>query len=177
MSHANDAITSLTGNCARHEVLQEPTTPIQASGERDFLRGLNLVLSEVIDVVQDVKQARRKVSEPHVLHAELDRLFKDLGSWARTLAEEDEARGLSPLEWMPSVAGRTPRVLWTDTPTDGDVRQTLSEDLTRLAGEIEAALGEDPEEATRAALAPVRAGVIGHLAILREGTSSWVQPR
>lgn len=177
MSHATDAITALTGDCAPHEVLQETTTPIQVSGERDFLSRLNLVLSEVIDVVQDVKQARRKVSEPRVLYAELDRLFKDLGSWARTLAEEDEARGVSPLEWMPSVAGRMPRVLWTDTPTDGEVRQTLSEDLTRLAGEIEEALGEEPEEATLAALAPVRAGVIGHLAVLRQGTSFWVQPR
>jgi hypothetical protein len=172
MSHTTQAIAALTGNYASSsELLQETKTPMKTSGERD-LSGLNLVLSEVIDVVQDVKQAHRKVSEAHMLHAELDRLFNDLGRWARILAEEDEARGVSPLERMPSVAGRTPRILWTDTPTDGDVRQTLSEHLTRLAREIDEALGEDPEEGIRAALASVRAGVIEHLNALLPGMSS-----
>lgn len=171
MSHTTQAIASLTG-CASNEVLQETTAPTPASDERDLLSGLNLVLSEVIDLGQDVKQAHRKTSEAHMLHAELDRLFKDLGRWARALAEEDEARGVSPLEWMPSVAGRKPRILWTDTPTDGDVRETLSEHLTLLAWEIEGALGEHPDEGIRATLASVRSGVIGHFTALRRGMPS-----
>jgi hypothetical protein len=172
MSYTTQAIAALAGNHAANEVPQETKTPIRASGERDLLSGLNLVLSEVIDVGQDVREAHRKISRAHMLDAELDGLFKDLGRWAGTLAEEDEARRVSPLEWMPSVAGRKPRILWTDTPTDDEVRQTLFEHLMRLAWEIEEALGEDPETGIRAALAAVRAGVIRHLTALRQGMSS-----
>jgi hypothetical protein len=169
MSDTTQAIAGPTGNYASNKVLEDTKTPVTPPGERDLLNSLNLVLSEVVDVGLDVKQARHQLSNAHMLHAELDRLFEDLGSWARTLAEEDEARGVSPLEQMPSVAGRKPRTLWTDTPTDGDVRRTLSEHLTRLAWEVEEALGEDPEEGIRAALASVRAGVNAHLTALRQG--------
>ena len=166
------ATTGTLGNHASNEVRPLTETPLTASGEPDHLSSINLVLSEVIDVGQDVKQARRKISEVNVLHTELVRLFKDLGRWARALAEEDEARGVSPLGRMPSVAGRKPRNLWADTPTDADIRHTLSEHLALLAREIEVALGEDPEEGIRAVLASVRADVVGHLTALRLGMSS-----
>lgn len=41
----------------------------------DPMTALNQVLSEVIALVAEVKQAHRKVPETHALHAELDQLF------------------------------------------------------------------------------------------------------
>lgn len=149
--------------------LEETKTPVTASGERDVLNGLNRVLSEVIEVGLDVKQAHHRVSQANLLHADLDSLVEDLRSWARNLAEEDEARGVSPLDWMTSVAGRTPRLLWSDGPTDGEVRRTLVEHLARLVRQVEEALKEEPEEGIQVALTSLREGVIAHLTALRQG--------
>ncbi len=74
----------------------------------DPAAALNQVLSEVIDGVLDVKQAHRRVPETHVLHAVPGQLFDDLGTWARLLADQDRALGVSPLASMPTAAGRTP---------------------------------------------------------------------
>ena len=121
----------------------------------DPVAALNQVLSEVIDLVQDVKQAHRKVPETHALHALLDQLFADLRSWARLLVERDEALGVSPLGDISSVAGRRPPNLWPGAASDDEVRGIVGEHLDRLAQHVVAALADQEDEASRAALVRV----------------------
>lgn len=123
------------------------------------MSALNEVLSEVIDLVADVKQAHRKVPETHALHARLDRLFADLRAWAALLMDLDEASGVSPLAFMPSVAGRTPPNLWPGTASDEDVRRVVGEHLDRLGASVAAALAEQDEDLPRAILARVQSGL------------------
>jgi DNA-binding ferritin-like protein len=129
---------------------------------------LNEVLSEVIDVVQEVKQAHRKVPEPHPLHAALDHLFDDLLAWAELLVEQDDALGLSPLESMPSVAGRQPPNLWPGATTDGEVRLLIDEHLDRLGRHVTAALAAQGDSGPRVVLASIERGVLVHRAKLAE---------
>jgi DNA-binding ferritin-like protein len=132
----------------------------------DPIAALNEVLSEVIDVVLDVKQAHRKVPETHALHAELDQLFDDLRAWTRLLVDEDEALGVSPLSRMPSVAGRTPPNLWPGNPSDDEVRRVVDEYLERLGQHVAGALAEQKDETARAVLAEVEGGVLAHRRVL-----------
>ena len=125
----------------------------------DPAMALNEVLSEVLDLVQDVKQAHRKVPESHELHATLDQLFDDLRSWAGALFERDEALGISPLATIPSVAGRTPINLWPGEPSDDEVRTLLDQHLGRLADHVNAAIDAQDDGPTKAALAAVERGV------------------
>src|SRR5260370_19249375 len=134
----------------------------------DPIAALNQVLSEIIDVVQDVKQAHRKVPETHALHAELDQLSDDLRTWARLLIEQDEALGVSPLASMPSVAGRKPPNLWPRAASDEEVRRVIDEHLDRLEQHVAAALAEQDEAGSREALADMDRGLVGHRRALNQ---------
>jgi DNA-binding ferritin-like protein len=134
----------------------------------DPIDALNQVLSEVIDMVQDVKQAHVKIPETQTLHAELDRLFSDLRLWARLLIEQDEALGVSPLASMPSVAGRTPANLWPGNTTDEEVRRIVREHLDKLEQHVAAALEAQDDPRSRATLAEVQLGLIAHRRALSE---------
>jgi DNA-binding ferritin-like protein len=133
----------------------------------DATAALNEVLSEVIDIVQQVKQAHRKVPETHALHAELDRLFDDLRAWARMLIQRDEALGISALASMPSVAGRTPSNLWPGAATDDEVRLLIDAHLDRLGRHAAAALAAQDDEQARTALTRVERDVRAHRERLR----------
>jgi DNA-binding ferritin-like protein len=134
----------------------------------DPIDALNEVLSEVIDMVQDVKQAHVKIPETQALHAELDRLFNDLRVWARLLVEQDEALGVSPLASMPSVAGRTPANLWPGKTTDEEVRRVVREHLDKLERHVAAALEAQNDPRSQAALAEVQVGLLTHGRALSE---------
>ena len=129
------------------------------SAPDDPMTALNMVLSEVIDIVQEVKQAHRKVPETHALHAAIDQLFDDLRAWAGMLIEQDEARGISALAAMPSVAGRTPPNLWPGSATDDEVRSLIDAHLDRLGQHAAAALVAQDDEQARSALSTVERDV------------------
>src|SRR5260370_33427103 len=85
---------------------REMKATMSKSPPRDPIAALNQTLSEVIDEVLEVKQARWIVPKTHALHGQLVQLFDDLGTWARRLFEQADALGGSPLASMPTVAGR-----------------------------------------------------------------------
>jgi DNA-binding ferritin-like protein len=134
----------------------------------DPIAALNQVLSEVIDGVLDVKQAHRRVPETHALHAVLDQLFEDLRSWARLLADQDQALGVSPLASMPTAASRMPPHSWPGTANDEEVRRVVGEDLDRLGQHVATALAEQHDDQVRAALAEVQRGLLADRQALSE---------
>lgn len=141
---------------------------MSSSVPHDPTAALNQALSEVIDEVQELKQARWQVSPSHPLHALLDDLFADLTAWARLLIEQDDALGVSPLATMPSVAGRTRSDLWPGAASDDDVRRLVGEHLDRLTRHVAAALAEQEEDTSRAVLAEVERGLIAQRRALSE---------
>jgi DNA-binding ferritin-like protein len=138
------------------------------SRSADPIDALNSVLSEVIDLVQDIKQAHAKVPETQALHTELDRLFSDLRMWAQLLLEQDDALGVSPLASMPSVAGRTPANLWPGSPTDEEVRGIVREHLDKLGQHVAAATEAQDDPRSRETLAEVQLGLLAHRRTLGE---------
>jgi DNA-binding ferritin-like protein len=134
----------------------------------DPAAALNQVLSEVIDSVLDVRQAHRRVPGTQALHAVLGQLFDDLRTWARLLADQDEALGVSPLASMPTAAGRTPPHSWHGAASDEEVRRIVGEDLDRLGQHLAAALAEQHDDKVRAALAEVQRGLLVHRRALSE---------
>jgi DNA-binding ferritin-like protein len=128
----------------------------------DSAAALNQVLSEVIDAILDVRQAHRRVPETHALHAEIDQLFADLRTWARLLADQDQALGVSPLTSMPSAAGRTPPNPWHGAASNEEVRRIVGEHLDRLGQHLAAALAEQQDSKVRAALTEVERGILAH---------------
>jgi hypothetical protein len=138
------------------------------SDPHDPIGALNQVLSEVIDMVLDVKQANRKVPKSHPLYTELDSLFGDLRSWVAMLFDEDRELGVSPLGSIPSVAGRVPPNLWPGTASDEEVEHMVGEHLDRLADHVAAAIAEQEDETARALLVDVEVGVRAHKLALGE---------
>jgi DNA-binding ferritin-like protein len=128
----------------------------------DPAAALNRVLSEVIDAILDVRQAHRRIPESQALHAELDQLFADLRTWARLLADQDEALGVSPLASMPTAAGRTPPNPWHGAASNEEVRRIVREHLDRLGQYLSAALAEQHDDKVRAALTEVERGSLAH---------------
>jgi DNA-binding ferritin-like protein len=128
----------------------------------DPAAALNQVLSEVIDAILDVRQAHRRVPESQALHAELDQLFADLRTWARLLADQNQALGVSPLASMPSAAGRTPPNPWHGAASNEEVRRIVGEHLDRLGQHLSAALAEQHDDKVRAALTEVERGSLAH---------------
>lgn len=129
---------------------------------------LNQVLSDVIDAILDVRQAHRRVPETHALHALLDQLSADMKTWARLLADQDQALGVSPLATMTGASGRTPPSPWHGAASDEEVRRIVGEHLDRLGQHLGAALAEQQDDKVRAALTEVERGILAYRRALSE---------
>jgi len=141
---------------------------VSRSQREDPTTALNQVLSDVIDAILDVRQAHRRVPETHALHALLDRLFADLKTWARLLADQDLALGVSPLASMTGASSRTPPSPWHGAASDEEVRRIVGEHLDRLGQHLGAALAEQHDDKARVALTEAERGIVAYTRALSE---------
>jgi len=134
--------------------------------ESEAIAALNQILSEVMDVVQEVKQAHWRVSPTQSLHTELNGLYDDVRAWARRLILQDESLGVSPLTRIPSAEGRARPSL--GLMTDDEVRHLLDDHLARLDEHVSVALAKQEDPGSRAVLHEIDAGVAAHRKTLSE---------
>jgi hypothetical protein len=148
-----------------HPFVKEPRTPsIELSPAAAAING---ALSDVLDVVADVKQADRKVPRNHALHGQLDKLFEDLRRWANLLMAEGEQLGSSPLGNIPTMSSRTLRNLWPGSPTDEEICRSVLGRIDQLSVHIATAQGEQQDEDARALLDSIQQQVECHIRALR----------
>jgi hypothetical protein len=138
-----------------------------SASPHDPMVALNEVLSETVDMLMGLRPALRKVPETHELHAELDLLFTDGRRWAELLVAADTARGVSALDYVPSVAGRQRPDLWHGPVGDEEVRRVVAEQLDRLAEQVRVALSEQDDDHVRELLDRINAELQSHLDALR----------
>ncbi|HUB39263.1 MAG TPA: hypothetical protein VMA72_10455 [Streptosporangiaceae bacterium] len=138
-----------------------------SASPHDPMVALNEVLSEVIDMVMALRQAHRKVPETRELHVELGQVLGDARRWAELLMAADTARGVSALDYMPSVAGRQRPNPWHGPVGDEEVRRVVAEQLDRLAEHLRAALSEQDDDHVRELLDRINAELQVDLDALR----------